>query len=268
MSKKTTFLFRTILLIIPILGFLMITSYETGAPEGYTGSPGDGNSCVACHFGTSSTNAYNNVSTISSNIPASGYVLGQIYTITVTPNSSAPKHGFEITAENASNVKVGSFTTTAQTRYPATAHTSLTHNAPLSSGVWSFDWVAPSTSQGAITFYAAINAVNGDSNAYDNQDFPITTSITVSEATANIAEVHNFFSLNANPVTTTLTVSLADNVGKGTYSIYTLSGKMLVQNAFFNTNTLIISTEKLKKGLYILKISTATARQELKFIKK
>jgi hypothetical protein len=268
MVKKTTILFRAILLIIPVLGFLMITSYENGAPEGYTGSPGDGNSCVACHFGTSSTNTYNNVSTISSDIPASGYALGQTYTITVTPNSSAPKHGFEITAENASNVKVGSFATTAHTRYPATAHTSLTHNAPLSSGVWSFDWTAPSTSQGTITFYAAINAVNGDSNAYDNQDFPITTSIAVSEATANIAELTDFFSLNANPVTTELTVSLIDSVDKGTYSIYTLSGKMLVQNTFSNTNALTISTEKFKKGLYILKISTETASQKLKFIKK
>jgi len=267
MAKKTTFLFRTILLIIPVLGFLMITSYENGAPDGYTGSPGDGNSCSACHYGTSSTNTYNNVSTISSTIPASGYVLGQTYTITVTPNSTAPKHGFEITVENSSNVKIGNFATTAQTKYPGTAHTSLTHNTPITSGVWSFDWTAPSTSQGTITFYAAINAVNGDSNAYDNQDFPITTSMAVTEATAQINEVSNFFKLEANPVTDNVSVVLKGTI-KGTYAIYTISGKLVLQHDFANTNTLNINTIAFKKGIYILKIKTNSASQEIKFIKK
>ena len=263
MSKRTTFIFRSILLMIPVLGLLTITSYSAGASVGYSGSPGDnGNYCATCHSGGN----FNNTSTISTDIPASGYVLGQTYTVTVTPNSTAPKHGFEITAENSANAKVGGFVSNASTIYAGAADDTLTHNAPITSGVWSFDWTAPTTSQGAITFYAAINAVNGDGDLTGDQ--PIKTSLSVNEATAAIARVDNFFGLQENPVTTALKISLRDATTKGAYAIYTIAGKLVKSGDFSNTSDLTVSTEKLNKGIYILKLTTANASQEVKFIKK
>ncbi len=264
--KKNTFIFRLALLIIPILGLFLFTSYSSGAPDGYSGSPGDGgNYCSACHLGTN--NNYNNQSTISSNIPAEGYTPGQTYTITVTPNSTAPKHGFEITAENSSNTKVGEFLSTATTTYPGTAHTALTHNAPITSGVWSFDWVAPSTTEGTITFYAAINAVNGDGAAYDNQDEPITTSLTVNQTAAGVANLENtFFSLAENPVRDFIMVNFNQELS-GTYSIYDIAGKKIQEADFKNKNELTINSNTLKIGMYILKITSTDLAQNVQFIK-
>lgn len=275
MTKKTTFFFRSTLLMIPVLGFLVITSYSTGAPNGYSGSPGDsGNYCSTCHNGTNATTSYNNTSTISSNIPASGYALGQTYTITVTPNSSAPKHGFEITAEkydstNDQHIKIGGFTAVSgETHYPGAAGEALTHDTPITSGVWSFDWTAPSTSQGTITFYAAINAVNGDGAAYDTGDFPITTSLAVNEATASIVEAQSFFKLQSNPVQDTIILDFDSVLANGEYAIYDLTGKLIKKDTFINIDNLIIDTIKLSKGLHILKVKAGKLIQEIKFIKQ
>ena len=57
-----------------------IAHYPNGAPAGYTGSPGDGQNCTACHNGTASTVQ----NWITSNVDQTGYLPGQTYTITVT----------------------------------------------------------------------------------------------------------------------------------------------------------------------------------------
>ena len=265
--KKNTFLFRMLLIALPVLGLFLFTSYLDGAPNGYSGSPGDGgNNCSTCHFGAD--NNYNNQSTISSNIPAEGYTPGQTYTITVTPNSTAPKHGFEITAENSSDEKVGEFiANSTTTHYNSTVLTTLTHNAPLESGVWSFNWTAPSDTQGTITFYAAINAVNGDGAAYDDQDEPITTSLTVNQTAAGVANLENtFFSLAENPVRDFIMINF-DQELSGTYNIYDIAGKKIQEADFKNKNELTINSNTLKIGMYILKITSADLTQNVQFIK-
>ena len=102
------------LLLIPICIGLSIFFYPTtsnsngsGSPGGKTGSPSDGASCTGCHYAGLGTGA-----TITTNIPPSGYVPNQTYTITANINQSGiNKFGFEITAEEANfgSAKTGSF---------------------------------------------------------------------------------------------------------------------------------------------------------------
>lgn len=51
-----------------------------GAPIGKTGSPGDGSNCTGCHSGVATTSA----GLITSNVPVTGYIPGNTYTITAT----------------------------------------------------------------------------------------------------------------------------------------------------------------------------------------
>ena len=78
------------------------TDYPGGAPAGYTGSPFDGKNCTTCHGG----NASNVTGWITSDVPASGYVPGNNYSITVTVTGNGKK-GFEVSPQDAAGNLVG-----------------------------------------------------------------------------------------------------------------------------------------------------------------
>jgi len=137
-----------------------------GSHGGNTGSPADGNNCTQCHSGT----ALIATSWISSNIPTTGFIAGNTYTITVEgTHASVVKFGLELTAEDANNAKVGTFiiTNSAETKLVNGSH-AVTHTGNGitpdndSTKTWSFDWTAPAVGTGNIKFYAALLAANGN----------------------------------------------------------------------------------------------------------
>ena len=135
-----------------------------GSPGGKSNSPLDGNNCSECHSGTV-TQADNWITT---NIPVSGYIPGNSYTITASGNhSGAVKFGFELTSEDIS-AKSGTFVITNATETQLTngdasvTHTASGNTASGGAKTWNFDWTAPVAGTGDITFYGAFNAANGD----------------------------------------------------------------------------------------------------------
>ena len=87
-------------------------SNSTGSVGGKTGSPTDGVSCTQCHYAGLGAGA-----NITSNIPPSGYVPNQVYTITASIQGSNDQYGFEITSEEANfgSAKKGTFFITNNT---------------------------------------------------------------------------------------------------------------------------------------------------------
>lgn len=169
-----------------ILIFLMSNVlYHTGSPGGKTGSPGDGGTtCTQCHSGTPNTVT----GWITSNIPGSGYVPGQTYVITATGTHTGVVYfGFELTAENASNQKTGTFLITdpSQTQLvnngKAVSHTQNGIFPSGNSKSWSVHWTAPAAGTGNVTFYAAFNAANG--NGQNTGDVIYKSNLIVSEET-------------------------------------------------------------------------------------
>lgn len=154
--------------IIAVPAILLIMGYHTGSPGGRTGSPGDnGNTCTGCHTGIAS-NAF---AWITTNIPASGYVGGQTYTITATgTHAGVVRFGFELTVEDSQGNKVGTLQLTDPTRTKlvngnkAVTHTSNGITPTGNSNSWSVNWVAPEGISGNIGIYAAFNAANGNGN--------------------------------------------------------------------------------------------------------
>ncbi len=95
-------------LILPMLVInKTIISTPTGAADGHTGSPADGQTCFTsgCHVGAPTT--VTNI--LTSNVPTEGYTPNTSYTITVTLTGSGSK-GFQVSPQKTDGTLLGSLT--------------------------------------------------------------------------------------------------------------------------------------------------------------
>lgn len=166
---------------------LVLFSYVSGSPGGKTGSPGDGGAtCTECHSGTATPQS----AWITSNIPSEGYTPGETYQITASGvHQGVVKFGFELTSENLTGNKTGTFNITDATRtHLSNGGKSVTHTstgtAPTGGAAsWTVNWTAPAS--GDVFFYGAFNAANGNGN--NSGDVIYTSSLSVSEWVLNPA---------------------------------------------------------------------------------
>jgi len=174
-------LFIIILLILfgnTAYGFL------AGPIAGRTGAPNDicnGFTCnvTPCHY-SYGLNAGKAAFSITA---PSTYEKGKTTNIVVEfANSDTSLHGFEITAMDTTNTKVGTFTSTDDTtqtesyRNQYAAHTTI----GTAESSWTVQWSAPSENvSGPITFYAAGNEANGDGTSEGDYIYTDTSIISL-----------------------------------------------------------------------------------------
>jgi hypothetical protein len=261
MKKYFTLLFPVgaILFVILMAGFGGSEQKSSGgAPAGYTNSPADGQNCSHCMGGT----AVPVTGWITSNIPASGYMPGSTYTISVTATGSGDK-GFQVSPQDAAGNLLG--TLTAGTGNKLTGSNKyVTHNAAQSADnyTWNFEWTAPAAGVGDITFYGAIAV--GKLNTK-------TTILKVSQSSVGISELSQAeISVFPNPVHRSFTVSFpvlkSENV---TIDLMNTSGapvlnlmRELVKAGEF-TRTFSIDQPS---GVYLLRITNGEETQIKKII--
>ena len=105
--KKLHYIFLPVLLILFVL---LMTGFggnslknSSGAPAGNTNSPADGQNCSHCMGGT----AVPVTGWITSDVPSTGYLPGNTYTITVTATGTGNK-GFQVSPQDvAGNLMPG-----------------------------------------------------------------------------------------------------------------------------------------------------------------
>ena len=147
--------YRILLIIAGFLVILTVSAFMVfipgGSPGGYSGSPLDGKNCTWCHGGTATTQA----GIITSNVDSTGYVPGSNYTITVSVPGTGLK-GFEVSPLNSSNQKTGTLTAGFENRVTNSGK-SVTQSITSGSdpAVWTFQWTAPASGTGKVTFYGA-----------------------------------------------------------------------------------------------------------------
>lgn len=241
----------------------------SGAPIKMTGSPGDGNNCTSCHLGSAS----NRSNVITTNIPSSGYVPGNTYTITVSiTEAGINRFGFELSPQNAAGDQLGTFTVTDATNTQLVGQGKyLTHKLSGTSGngsaSWSADWTAPSAGTGNVTFYAALNAANGNNS--ESGDMIFTTSETVKEDGTNGITNTTPFGLKVfpNPSSGKFTVSgIAANSTALELSVYDLSGKLVKQESLSHvqlSNAYTLDLTAQPKGVYLLKVKDQSGATEV-----
>ncbi len=218
-------------------------SNSTGSPGGKTGSPTDGTSCTGCHYAGLGTGA-----TITTDIPSTGYVPGNIYTITTNVNQSGiTQFGFEVTAEkgNSGSAKTGTFLVTSAETKLTNNNTAITHKPGGTSGnnskSWSMDWEAPNTGTGDVTFFGSFIAANGDGTNSGDTYHSTTLSVNEDISTNSINDLSRkddfIFNTRSKTIETQKTVD-----------VYDISGKLVL-----TTNRDLTNITHLKNGIYILK---------------
>jgi hypothetical protein len=161
----------------------------SGPPAGFTGAPGELR-CDDCHTTPTQSNG-----SINLNVPPT-YTPGQTYNITVahtTTDQSKVRWGFEMTALDGSDQKAGAFASlnsftqviNNQGPIPSRQYIEQTTDGSFfgqhNGASWTFQWTAPSSDVGVITFYVAGNQANGDGNSSgDNIYFTFAAAQPVS----------------------------------------------------------------------------------------
>ncbi|HEV8427367.1 MAG TPA: PQQ-dependent sugar dehydrogenase [Pyrinomonadaceae bacterium] len=170
-------------LLAALAGFLLshnagtrpVHAFSAGPPAGYTGAPQEEpEACAECHVPPDA-----GTGKISITAPQT-YVPGQTYAITVThtnPDPTRLRWGFELTVlDTASDEKAGTLQSTdgltqvLNNAGPNSARQYIEHTAAgtfigqQNGASWTFNWTAPPTDVGPVSFYAAGNQANNDGN--------------------------------------------------------------------------------------------------------
>jgi len=272
MKKNIYIISFAFIFTMSMISMISSTTHAGGSQGGKTGSPADVNTCTQCHAGT----AIPVSSWISTDIPATGYVPGATYTITITgTHTGVVRFGFELTAEDSQHNKVGVFTITNATETQlvnsnhAVTHTGSGFTPSNDSKSWSFEWTAPAVATGSVTFYAALNAANG--NMGTSGDVIYTTNTTVEEG-SNVG----FETISANLdiklfpsiVVNALNINW-DNSEIQQLAIYNISGQLIRQeNIESSQKSIRMDVTNMAKGSYFVYLQVGEEVVVKRFIKK
>jgi len=213
MKRKTTLIILSVVILLITTQALYYSGYSNraGAPIGRTGSPFDngGIACSAsgCHTGFAVTPV---TGWITSNIPGTGYVTGNTYTITATATfTGLVRYGFEISAQDSIGAQAGTnvITNIMLTRLAGTSnpkyvtHTTMGTDASASPGVqtWTFDWIAPPINRGTVTFYGAFNCTNNSNSVAGDRIFLSQHQVTPDFTSGWNASENKLFAFDVYP---------------------------------------------------------------------
>lgn len=245
--------------------------------EGRVGSAGE-TTCLTsgCHTGNALNATGGSIVISSPDLNNFVYTPGVTYTINVTVSKTGVGlFGFAMEALRSTGANAGSFVHTFPTQTQsktatANGRTSATHllNAGLStnSKTFTFNWVAPATNVGTVTFYAGGNAANNNGTAAG--DFIYTTSQLVHDSATvsgisqpvSVLEGVNIF---PNPVSSVLGISL-NTIEKENVKIelYNLAGQfqdlLLVEPETAGIHKYSFDVSQRYSGLYLLKVTAGS----------
>ena len=245
-----------------LLLVLTLSSPSTGPSGAYTGAPGDLD-CSNCHSDWQ-VREKNGSLNIQFENGLTQYLPGETYNITVQVKGSiVNKYGFNLTARRQSdNTFAGQLMAGSGTRVdePWGRAAYIVHDqVASSSGIWTFQWKAPTTDVVDIVFYASGVAANGN-NFFDGDDvynhsLKISPLITSTNNTDIVTECiyPNPASSHASvqffiPESDFITAAIYDQQGKLTQ---TLNGEEFFEQG---NHTLQLSLLGLKSGNYQLRL--------------
>ncbi len=235
---------------------------------GVAGSPGENTCLTGCHSSFALNSGGGGVR-ITTNVPATGYVAGTVYNVTVTPRrTGSTLFGLGFEALNSANANAGTIASPSARCRKANAtngRTNITHvlNGGLSndSCAFTFTWTAPALTTGVVKMYATGLAANASGTTAG--DYVYTNSISLSPmvvATANVAAVATAFQVSPNPATDIFRVKYTLNESADVQlDVYDLAGRKIStlnqarQNAGDHEFTQNLENT-VKKGVYLVSL--------------
>ncbi|MBL7923373.1 MAG: hypothetical protein JNL88_04155 [Bacteroidia bacterium] len=188
---------KNLILLTALAGVLLITAFDILSDNGKAGYTGSANEllCNDCHntFGTS--NSGSGSITVSSTMTNWQYVPGQTYTVNVkVKHTGRPLFGFGLEALSATNANAGTIqiTNTTKTQIKTKSVNGVIRNNVVhqfngglqaDSAVFSFNWTAPATNIGNVTFYFAGVAANSNGDEFGDYVYNSTKLVTPASMT-------------------------------------------------------------------------------------
>ncbi|ASS49662.1 MAG: hypothetical protein CHH17_13185 [Candidatus Fluviicola riflensis] len=213
---------------------------NSGAVAGKTGAPGE-NNCTQCHTGTAQSGVGVNTVVMTEGADVvTDYTPGTVYNVAISIDNPSTINGFQIVALSSSNAQAGTITiipaSGTQIKNGASGKKYVTHTlAGNVQSTWAFQWTAPATNVGNVTFYLATNK----SNAMDNSGGDaIFLSQHVYGSIAGIEENQQDLSLELgyNSANNTLVVNYSTlTAGESTLNLVDLNGKSVFNESIGST---------------------------------
>lgn len=246
--------------------------YSAGAPNGVCGDPmGGGVTChtAGCH--SSGPAPVTQTGWITSNVSSAGYTPGATYTLVATATRSGhTKFGFEVSPQSTSGTALGTLVISdaTNTQLTSTMHY-VTHTLAGTTGTtgfhtWTFNWTAPVSGSGAVTFYGAFNITNAN-NANTGDTIMLSTLLINENTSAGISRNVNAitsFSLYPNPVSDRLNVHFAiKEASKVEISLMDIHGKTIeilmseYKGQGTYTQSYTLDRAKYAEGYYFVKVT-------------
>jgi len=244
-TKITILTFLSFVAIIILSAFNGVNKHANGAPAGYTGSPADGKNCTYCHGGSTTLVT----GFITSDVPVAGYTPGATYTITCAFSGTGNK-GFEISPQSISGTALGSLVAGTGTHVLSNKY--ITHTSAISnaSASWSFQWTAPASGTGDVTFYGAC--------VIAQPNIKLTTLVVQENISAGIEDL-----INTN-------LSICPNPAKDALNInYKLPTKTKVEINLYSIDGREVETfiqEEQNQGDYFQRFNVSAYPQGLYFL--
>ena len=141
---------------------------STGPPDA---QHGEAQNCTSCHTG--SVNSGDGAISLSG-LP-SNYALGQTYNLTVAVSGThARGYGFQLIPKSGSTAS-GTLATVSPGM--AISNGYAEHSTRSTSGTWNFQWTAPSTNEGNVTFFASGLATGGGTGTAGDLVYTVSQSL-------------------------------------------------------------------------------------------
>lgn len=219
--------------------------FSTGANAGYTGAPGE-SSCIACHSSSVlSGDAENIFEILDGGNPVSDYTPGATYDFTLDLMTPSVEKGFQITALDQNDEPAGVFIAGSNTELKEGTTGNIigrkyvTHTSGLNApSGWDWQWTAPATYVGEITFYVSTNRANGNNNAGGDQIYLAQYSLNSSAGLIEKTKTEQNFNVGFSPSSNSLFVNFErEDVGEMYINVVDLNGKS-------------VFTQQLGKSIY------------------
>jgi hypothetical protein len=267
-NMKKQYLLTLALLLV---GTGILTSNPDGPSGDFTGAPlsngNAGSTCAAsgCHTGSTNNGCNVNIEVTDKggSTPVSAFKAGSVYTVKVTVGTSITngQRGFQASILSPTHAKSGvmsSASSGAKLRTLGTREFCM-QSTPSTSGVWFFDWTAPSASvPDSVIIYACGNATNGNGNTAGD-DVKTTKMVLKKEAASSVTTTIQTLKLSPNPALETIQLGVFAEY----CAIIGIDGKVIAEVSMSQS----IYIADLAPGIYYMKASSGTQHYTGKFQK-
>ena len=253
MKMKITLLFIAIALMFCLQQTILLSN-SAAPPTGYTGA--SGTTCTSCHtVGVTAASISYTITYAGNNNAVNNYHINNTYNITVTVSGSSnpnPKYGFAMRAQDGSGTSRGTWTIGSNTGITGSEIHHINASGMTSS--WTFQWTAPPTNYGNITFYVAGNYGDGDGTS--NGDAIATTSFVL-KPTPIISPVANVTPATNDTFCINIPVTLT-NSSTGAIKAYSMYFGALPTIAAYGTPPASFSHTYTATGTYLVTYIVST----------